>query len=561
MIASHLFACNPPVTKLQWQTSQCTVQYQECVLFVAPYFGAMDLCTSWSQTNLEKGFPSGFLSVGNCVSILESSNWTLQRFLRPSDKNFVPLWILQLISDYFGHPQGLCWFLFYFWYILKLWTVYNTWEILEPWLCRSPRLMSVALCTIYTFACVYWNMGLNWVGRYPGEPKMWEFNQTGNSLGVISKSSSQEAISLRSSRKHILNLLTVVMFVSFVYIKLWTGIGPKSWPRDMILGGRAYTSCRGYSNQPCHSLFLSNNTPRRCIHIEVCRIKRYQVLFGEYFFDFLFKQCPQLKRKYTTPIFRLDISSNYQSHPTLLAIDISGHIIWSKPHFGSSSRRLRPVADSPGLSGLTRCFRLPALWSRCLRLLPLLLGHSRRQWRTSLTTKRTHQKHPESWSLGEDCDEGLGFNPTPIPWPRKQTRLVCALPNPNLQDDLLLHDADAAVGALDASAGQLLPVGHWHGPLWAGHREGVHLSRRHAWLKAWNSYVDRLHRPLQVRLNSSDQTPSLWILMKAKISKPRIQMRFPDQTPLVEQPTLRLASVFSSPHPRCNTLVRSRFCK
>ena len=43
--------------------------YQECVLLVAPYYGAMDLCTSWSQTNLEKGFPSGFLSVGNCVSI------------------------------------------------------------------------------------------------------------------------------------------------------------------------------------------------------------------------------------------------------------------------------------------------------------------------------------------------------------------------------------------------------------------------------------------------------------------------------------------------------------
>ena len=217
-------------------------------------------------------------------------------------------------------------------------------------------------------------------------------------------------------------------------------------------------------------------------------------------FNFLFKQCPQLNSKYTTPIFRPDISSYHQPHPTLLAVDISSHVIWSKPNFGSSSWRLRPVADSRGLSGLTRCFRLPALWSRCLRLLPLLLllGHSRRQWRTSLTTKRTHQRHPESWSLGEDCDEGLGFNPTPSPWPREHTRLVCTLPNPNLQDDLLLHDADADVVALDASAGQLLPVGHWHSPLWAGHREGVHLSRRHARLKAGNSYVDRLHRPLQV---------------------------------------------------------------
>ena len=134
----------------------------------------------------------------------------------------------------------------------------------------------------YTVASVYWKLGLNWMGRYPGEPKMWEFNQTGNSLGVISKSSSQEAISLRSSRKHILNLLTVVMFVSFVYIKLWTGIGPKAGRETWY----SYTSCRGYSNQPCHSLFLSNNTPRRCIHIQVCRIKRCQVLFGEYFLIF-----------------------------------------------------------------------------------------------------------------------------------------------------------------------------------------------------------------------------------------------------------------------------------
>ena len=164
-------------------------------------------------------------------------------------------------------------------------TVHNTWEILEPWLCRSPRLMSVALCTIYCCICV-----LEIGSEMNGKISRWAYNvgnwPNWNSLGVIFKSSSQEAISLRSSRKHILNLLTLVMFVSFVYIKLWTGIGPKSWPRDMILGGRAYTSCRGYSNQPCHSLFLSNNTPRRCIHIQVCRIKRCQVLFGEYFLIF-----------------------------------------------------------------------------------------------------------------------------------------------------------------------------------------------------------------------------------------------------------------------------------
>ena len=131
----------------------------------------------------------------------------------------------------FGHPQtpqmasvDFCFIFSTFWMLL---TVHNTWEILETWLCRSPRLMDVALCTIYCCICV-----LEIGSEMNGKISRWAYNvgnwPNWNSLGVIFKSSSQEAISLRSSRKHILNLLTLVMFVSFVYIKLWTGIGPKA---------------------------------------------------------------------------------------------------------------------------------------------------------------------------------------------------------------------------------------------------------------------------------------------------------------------------------------------
>ena len=231
--------------------------------------------------------------------------------------------------------------------------------------------------TTFNGCCPLYNIMLSvcvrawvWMGRYPGERTMWEITQK-----EIFRASSPnlhlgKQSLFRSSRKHILNLLTVIVFVSLGHIskcELWNG--PKRWYSPWTgltpAVGKTLTSrVTALSSTTIHQQ-EDVYTPRYVgsKDIKFWSEKLFIIFSSNKAYNLREGTHPQYSGLILVQI--INHIQNISSQHYLIKIPF-----WVK-HLSTSAPSSRLLWADKAAPGLTRCFRLAAVWSRCLSLLLL----------------------------------------------------------------------------------------------------------------------------------------------------------------------------------------------